>query len=64
MRKCESCSKPFEATRPQRRFCGDKCRMAAWQKRRDRELSTSLDEAERALRRVRQVVWGEVEDFS
>ncbi len=62
MRKCESCSKLFEPTRPQRRFCGDKCRMAAWQKRRDRELAASLDEAERALREVRHVISGEVQD--
>jgi hypothetical protein len=33
-RVCPQCGCEFETTNPQRRFCSDRCRMAAFQRRR------------------------------
>jgi hypothetical protein len=33
MRTCDRCRKPYRATRPNRRFCSDSCRVMACQQR-------------------------------
>ena len=53
---CLWCGKALEAKTSRRRYCNDACRSRAWQKRRERELSAVLDEADRALRKVRRVL--------
>ncbi len=55
--KCLWCNKSLEGKTDRRQYCNDACRSRAWQQRREQELSASLDEAERALREVRQMLW-------
>ncbi|MCZ6479155.1 MAG: hypothetical protein O6837_08160 [Deltaproteobacteria bacterium] len=59
--RCEHCGTQFKPRHPRGRYCSDHCRTVAWQKRRNRELMAALDEAERALHKVRLIIWGEAE---
>ncbi len=56
-RPCPVCNAPM--TGRQRTGCSGKCRAEASRRRRDQALSAALNEAERALREVRRVVWGD-----
>ena len=60
--KCKWCNRPLEAKTDRREYCNDTCRGRAWQKDRKDKLSAALDEAERALREVRQMLWRDWED--
>ncbi len=59
---CLNCKQPFEAQREDATYCGGRCRAEASRRRRDRELAAALDEAERALGKIRRVMWGEEAD--
>ncbi len=63
-RSCLNCKRVFEAQSDLAKHCSGRCRAEASRKRRRRELTASLDEATRAIQKVRQAVWGEAEDFS
>ncbi len=54
---CQTCGVSFRPKHPRGRYCSGKCRVAAWQRRKKQEVAAALDEAERALREVRQVLW-------
>ncbi len=56
-RPCPVCKGPM--TGRQRTGCSGKCRTEASRNRRRQDLTAALDEAERALRKVRRVVWGD-----
>ena len=56
-RPCPVCKGPM--TDRQKTGCSGKCRAEASRNRRRQDLTAALDEAERALRRVRRVVWGD-----
>ncbi len=53
---CEACGTPFEPKRSGGRFCSNRCRAKAWREQKDREMAAALDEAERALRKVRRAL--------
>ncbi len=61
-RVCVNCKRVFEPQSDLVKHCSSRCRAAASRKRRRRELTASLDEATRAIQKVRQAVWGEAED--
>ncbi len=54
-RPCPVCKTPM--TGRQKSGCSGKCRAEASRKRRRQDLTAALDEAERALREVRQMLW-------
>ncbi len=56
VKACLHCQRPFDG-RANAEYCSNRCRAAAWRERQGRELSAALDEAERALREVRQMLW-------
>ena len=56
-RACLNCGGHFEALTPRAEYCSGRCRAEASRKRRDRERTAALDEVERALRRVRRLLW-------
>ncbi len=50
MRPCKTCGTPIEVRRDHKAFCGDKCRMAAWQKKRaEAQEERERQAVERAL---------------
>jgi len=53
---CQTCGASFTPKHPRGRYCSGRCRAAAWEKRKKQELEAALDEAERALRKVRLIV--------
>jgi len=34
---CQGCQKPFQARRPSHRFCSDRCRVIAFQQKREKQ---------------------------
>jgi transposase-like protein len=40
-RRCERCSQPFEAARPEARFCSSKCRQSAYRRHKSLRLQCS-----------------------
>ena len=56
-RRCPVCKGPMAEQKES--ACSGKCRAEASRNRRRQVLTAALDEAERALRRVRRVVWGD-----
>lgn len=55
MRTCAFCGTGFEPRHPRARFCSDKCRAAAWQAQRRRELSLALEELGRVAERLQRL---------
>ena len=53
-RPCPVCKTPM--TSRQKSACSGRCRAEASRRRRDRERTAALDEAERALRKVRRAL--------
>ena len=53
---CKTCGTTFEPKRGEGRFCSNRCRAKAWREQRGRDLTAALDEAERALRKVRRAL--------
>ncbi len=58
-RTCSNCGQPFEALRGRAVYCSGRCRAEASRRRRMQGLEAALDEAERALGKVRRLVWGQ-----
>jgi len=50
---CAHCGANFEAKTVRRQFCSDKCRMAAWSRKRNDHLALVEEQLTRALMRVR-----------
>jgi hypothetical protein len=49
---CEHCGMEFPESTQRRKFCSSRCRGAAWQASRKRELVLALEELGRAMRRL------------
>lgn len=52
---CAHCGTKFEPKNSRGRFCGAKCRAAAWQANRDQEISAALEELGRVTTRLERV---------
>jgi hypothetical protein len=52
---CAHCQAEFSAKNVRARFCSSKCRAAAWQAQRRRELSLALEELGRAAGRLQRL---------
>ncbi len=52
---CAHCHREFPAKNLRARFCSDKCRAAAWQDQRRRELSLALEALDQAKRRLERI---------
>ena len=52
---CEHCRAELPESTQRRRFCHAKCRAAAWQAQRRRELAVALEELGRATRRLERI---------
>ncbi len=57
---CEHCQAELPESTQRRRFCNAKCRAAAWQAQRRRELSLALEELGRAAKRLERISRREV----
>jgi hypothetical protein len=51
--RCAYCDGDFTPKNSRRRFCSDKCRAAAWQRKRKDTLALVEEQLTRALTRVR-----------
>lgn len=51
--RCAHCDAEFTPKRTTGRFCSAKCRAAAWQRKREAELTTLEEQLTRAVTRVR-----------
>jgi hypothetical protein len=49
---CAHCDLEFAPRNIRRRFCSSRCRSAAWQEARDKEIRGVLDDLARVTRRV------------
>lgn len=52
--RCDHCHAEFQAKTVRRRFCNEKCRKAAWQATRDRDLALALEALDQAALRLRK----------
>ena len=56
--RCQHCGAESEAKTNRRRFCGDKCRKAAWTARREADLALVHAALSRAMARVERMQRG------
>jgi len=54
-RVCLNCQRHFEALSDRAEYCSGRCRAEASRRRRDRALLAALDEAERAINKIRNL---------
>jgi len=52
---CAHCDAEFTPKNLRARFCSDRCRAAAWQAQRRRELSLALEALDQAKRRLERI---------